>query len=41
MSEISWCNVIRRAGSSYRVNDNFPGTFPDSCLKIFPQKKIS
>ena len=26
ISEMSWCNVLRRGGSDYRVN-NFPVTF--------------
>ena len=37
---MSWCNVLRRAGSDYSVNDNFPGTFADFYLKMFtPEKK--
>ena len=39
-SEISWCNFLRRAGSDC-VNDNFPSTFSDFCLKIFTQEKTS
>ena len=38
---MSWCNVLRRAGSDYCVNDNFPGTFTDLCIKVFTQEKIS
>ena len=38
---MSWCNVLRRAGSDYCVNDNFPGTFTDFYLKIFTQEKMS
>ena len=38
---MSWCNVLRRAGSDYYVNDNFPGIFADFRLKIFTQEKIS
>ena len=41
MSEMSLCNLLRRAGSDYPVNDNFPGTFADFRLKIFTQEKIS
>ena len=37
---MSYCNVLQRAGSDYYVNDNFPGTFADFCLKIFTQEKI-
>ena len=37
---MSWCNVLRRAGSDYCVNDNFPGTFVNFCLKIFTQERI-
>ena len=36
-----WCNVLRRAGSDYCVNDISPGTFADFRLKIFTQEKIS
>ena len=38
---MSWCNVLRRAGSDYCVNDNFPSTFADFRLMIFTQDKIS
>ena len=38
---MSWCNVLRRAGSNYCVNDDFPGTFVDFRLKIFTQENIS
>ena len=38
---MSLCNVLRRAGSEYCVNDNFPGTLVDFRLKIFTQEKIS
>ena len=38
---MSWCNILRRAGSDYCVNDKFPGTFGDFRLKIFTQEKIS
>ena len=38
---MSWCNVLRRAGSDYCVSDINPGTFADFCLKIFTQEKIS
>ena len=38
---MSLCNVLWRAGSNYYVNDNFPGTFADFCLKIFTQEKIT
>ena len=38
---MSWCNVLRRAGSDYCVNDNFSGTFADFLLKIFTQEKSS
>ena len=37
MSEISSCNILRRAGSDYYVND-FPGTFVDFCFKKFTQE---
>ena len=40
ISEISWCNVLRGAGSDC-VNDNFSGTFADLRLKIFTQEKNS
>ena len=33
ISEMSWCNDLRRAGSGYCVNDNFPGTFVDVRLR--------
>ena len=36
-----WCNVLRRAGSDYCVNDISPGSFADFRLKIFTQEKIS
>ena len=38
---MSWCNSLQRAGLDYCVNDNFPGTFVDFCLKIFTQENIS
>ena len=41
ISDMSWCNVLQRAGSDYCVNDNFPGTFADFRLKIFNLEKIS
>ena len=39
--EMSWCNVLWRAGSEVCENDNFLGTFVDFRLKIFTQKRIS
>ena len=33
--------IIRKAGSDYCVNDNFPSTFTDFRLNIFTQEKIS
>ena len=41
ISELSWCNVLWRAGSNYYANDNFPGTFVDFRLKKFTQERIS
>ena len=41
MSEMSWCNLLRRAVSDYCGNDNFPGTFADFHLKIFTQEIYS
>ena len=38
---MSLCNVLWRAGANYYVNDNFPGTFADFCLKIFTQEEIT
>ena len=38
-SEMSWCNIPRRAGSDYCVNVDFPGTFANFCLKYSDQKK--
>ena len=38
---MSWCNVLRRAGSDYCVNDDFPGTFADFRLKTFTQEESS
>ena len=42
---MSWYSVFRslgrRAGSDYCVNDNFPVTFADFCLKIFTQEIIT
>ena len=38
---MSWRNALRRVGSDYCVNDNFPGTFADFRLKIFTQEKNS
>ena len=38
---MSGCNVLRRAGSDYCVNDNSPGTLGDFGLKIFTKEKIS
>ena len=38
---MSRCNVRRRAGLDYCVDDNFPGTFADFRLNIFTQEKIS
>ena len=40
ISEMSWCNVLRRADLDYCVN-NFPGTFVDFRLKKFTQEIIS
>ena len=40
ISEMSWCNILRRAGSDYYVND-FPGTFADFHFKKFIQEIIS
>ena len=37
MNEISSCNILRRAGSDYYVND-FPGTLVDFCFKKFTQE---
>ena len=37
ISEMSWCNVLRRAGSDFCVN-NFPGTFVDFRFKELTQK---
>ena len=37
MSEMSWCNILRRLGSDYYVND-FPGTFVDFLFKTYTQK---
>ena len=39
ISEMSWCNVLRRAGSDCCVN-NFPVTFVDFCFKKFTQEII-
>ena len=39
MSEMSWCNVLRRVGSDYCVNDISQGTFADFSLKIFTQER--
>ena len=39
-SEMSWCNVLWRAGPGYYLND-FPGTFVDFCFKKFTQEIIS
>ena len=39
ISEMFWCNILRRAGSDYYVN-NFPGTFVDFRLKKFIQEII-
>ena len=36
---MSWCNVLRRAGSDYCANYNFPGVFADFRLKMFTQEK--
>ena len=41
ISEMSWCNVLQRAGLDYRVNSNFPGTFTIFRLKIFTQEKVT
>ena len=41
ISEMSWCNVLQRAGSDYCVYDYFPGPFVDFCIKIFIQERIS
>ena len=38
--EMSWCNVLCRAGPSYYVN-NFPGTVVDSGFKKFAHEIIS
>ena len=40
ISEMSWCNVLRSAGSDYCTN-NFPGTFVDFHFKRFTQEIIS
>ena len=37
---MSWCNILRRAGSDYYVND-FSGTFADFRFKKFIQEIIS
>ena len=34
-----WCNVLRRAGSDYCVNDISSGPFANFRLKIFTQEK--
>ena len=39
-SEMSWCNILWRAGLGYYVND-FPGTFADFYFKRFTQEIIS
>ena len=38
---MSFCNVLRSAGSDYCVNDISPGTFADFLLKMLTQAKIS
>ena len=40
IGEITWCNVLRRAGADYCIND-FPGTFVDFSFKKFTQEIIS
>ena len=40
ISEMSWCNVLRKADSNYYVN-NFPCTFVDFRFKKFTQETIS
>ena len=40
ISEMFWCNILRKAGSDYYVND-FRGTFVDFRLKKFIQEIIS
>ena len=37
--EMSWCNVLRKGGSDYRVN-NFPGTFVEFRFRRFTQEII-
>ena len=39
-SEMSWCNILWRAGLGYYVND-FPGTFANFYFKKFTQEIIS
>ena len=34
-------NVLRKAGSDYGVNDNFPGTFVNFHLNKFTQERFS
>ena len=38
---MSWCNVLRRAGSDYCVHDISPGIFADFGLQIITQEKVS
>ena len=40
ISEMSWCNILRREGSDYYVN-NFPSTFVDFHFKKSTQEIIS
>ena len=40
INEMSWCNVLRRAGADYYVHD-FSGTFVDFRFKKYTQETIS
>ena len=40
ISEMSWWNILQRAGLHYYVND-FPGTFVDFSFKKFTREIIS
>ena len=37
---MSWCNSLQRAGLDYCVNDIFPATIVDFCLKLFTKKTL-
>ena len=39
-SEMSWCNVLQRAGSDFWETYNFPGTFAHFHFMIFTQERI-